>query len=165
MADDVPAGHAPVIEGKELIPQLRRRQHHKGREIRHASPMGTPRASQLNNLHPAWWKWKTAVSIPWQYPEHINILEMRMFSVGVRWRLSSPSAFNSTCLHAADSNVSLGAMSRGRSGSLPINNIMRRLSAHTLAAHYVPLLGRFSTSQNPADAPSRVRKRQQQENQ
>ena len=30
---------------------------------------------------------------------------------------------------------------------------MRRLSAHTLAAHYVPLLGRFSTSQNPADGP------------
>ena len=165
MADDVPAGHAPVIEGRELILQLRRRQHHKGREIRHASPMGTPRASQLGNLNPAWWKWKTAVSTTWQYPEHINILEMRMFSVGVRWRLSSPSAFNSTGLHAADSNVSLGAMSRGRSGSLPINNIMRRLSAHTLAAHYVPLLGRFSTSQNPADAPSRVRKRQQQENQ
>ena len=127
--------------------------------------MGTPRASQLNNLNPAWWKWKTAVSARWQYPEHINILEMRMFSVGVRWRLSSPSAFDSTDLDAADSNVSLGAMSRGRLGSLPINNIMRRLSAHTLAAHYVSLLGRFSTFQNPADAPSRVRTRQQRENQ
>ena len=75
MADDVPAGHAPVIEGRELIRQLRRRQHHKGREIRHASPMGTPQASQLGNLNPAWWKWKTAVSTTWQYPEHINILE------------------------------------------------------------------------------------------
>ena len=81
MADDVPAGHAPVIEGKELIRQLRRRQHHEGREIRHASPMGTPRASQLNNLNPAWWKWKTAVSTRWQYPEHINILNENVF----RW--------------------------------------------------------------------------------
>ena len=83
-----------------------------------------------------------------------------MFSVEVRWRLSSPSASNSTGLHVADSNVSLGAMSRRRSGSLSINNIMRCLSAHTLAAHYVPLLQRFSTSQNLADAPSKVRKRQ-----
>ena len=99
MADDLPAGQVPIIEGRELIRQLRRRQHHKGREIRHASPMGTPRASQLNNLNPAWWKWKTALSTTWQYPEHKNILEMRMFSVGVRWRLSSPSAFNSTGLH------------------------------------------------------------------
>ena len=58
---NVPAGHALVIEGQELIRQLRRRQHHKGREIRHASPMETPRATQLNDLNTAWLKWKTAV--------------------------------------------------------------------------------------------------------
>ena len=53
MADDAPAGHAPVIEGSELIRQLRRRQHHKGSEIRHASPMGTPSGVSVGQSQPS----------------------------------------------------------------------------------------------------------------
>ena len=140
MANDVPVGHTPVIESKELIRQLAAVSTTKERN-QTCQPYGNTSSVPVERPRPSVVKWRSTVST-----QAVSRAHQHSGNENVFWwsalHLSSPSAFNSTGLHAAGSNVYLKAISRGRSGSLPISNIVRQRttsSSHHSTSHSVEI--------------------------
>jgi len=104
-------------------------------------------------------RWSTLVAAPWRDEEHINCLELRAVSTAVRRVLSSPSVVRDRCarlLILSDSQVAVGALSKGRSSSHTLLRRLRPLSALLLASGLQLALRWIPSFANPADAPSRV---------
>lgn len=101
--------------------------------------------------------WKTIISSPWKYQDHINLLELESVVLAVRWILSHPTSTGKRVLLLSDSSVTVGSVSKGRSSSHRLLRKLRKLSAYVLASglqlycHWIP------TDINPADGPSRLR--------
>jgi hypothetical protein len=100
-------------------------------------------------------KWSTIVSARWHGREHINVYELRALSTAVRWACSFPSAIGRRVLILCDSQVVVGAVTKGRSSSQPLLRRLRHLSAWVLATGIRLSLRWIPTSVNPADGPSR----------
>jgi hypothetical protein len=99
-------------------------------------------------------RWSTIVSSPWRKSEHINVLELRSLTTAVKWTLSQ-GHMDRQLLCISDSQVVVGAVSKGRSSSPQLLHRLRSLAAFVLVAglrlhpKWVP------SEDNPADAPSR----------
>lgn len=99
--------------------------------------------------------WRTIAAAPWRSPEHINVLELRALLTAVRWVLSHPRAVGARVLFLCDSQVVVGAVTKGRSSSQPLLRRLRALAALVLASGIRPTLTWIATDHNPADEPSR----------
>lgn len=100
--------------------------------------------------------WRVIVSSRWRAVEHINKLELRSISTTLRWVASFPSSTRRRVLLLSDSQVAVGALSKGRSSSFALLVRLRPISALLLATG-VQLHTRWLASHlNPADAPSRA---------
>jgi hypothetical protein len=91
--------------------------------------------------------------------EHINLKEARALLVFVRWVLRTPAHFGRRLVVLVDSKVVVGAATKGRSASYPLNRLLRRLAALCLFGDLLLHLVFIPTEHNPADAPSRGIKR------
>ena len=104
-------------------------------------------------------RWSTIVAAPWRITdshEHINSLEMRSVSTAIRWVLSSPISIRSRLLLLSDSQVVVGALSKGRTSSFSLLCRVRPVCAFLLASG-IQLYARWvASADNPADAPSRA---------
>lgn len=99
--------------------------------------------------------WRTIVSSRWRRPEHINVLEMRALTTAVRWVLSFRQALNCRVLVLCDSQVVVGAVTKGRSSSQLLLRRLRYLAAMVLASGLRLTLRWVASADNPADGPSR----------
>lgn len=99
--------------------------------------------------------WYTVVSSRWGEPEHINVLELRALTTAVRWVCSHPSAMRHRILILCDSQVVVGAVSKGRSSSPALLSRLRHLTSWLLATGLRLKLVWIPTNFNPADGPSR----------
>jgi hypothetical protein len=100
-------------------------------------------------------RWSTIIASKWHHEEHINSLELRSISTALRWVLSHPSAIGSRLLLLSDSQVAVGALSKGRSSSHTIMCRLRPINTLLLSTG-VQLHTRWVPSHvNPADGPSR----------
>ena len=99
--------------------------------------------------------WRTIISYPWRHPEHINVLELRALSTCVRWVISHPSSNCRRLLLLSDSQVAVGALSKGRSSSFQILRRLRFISAMVLATGLQLYARWIDSASNPADGPSR----------
>lgn len=100
-------------------------------------------------------RWMTIVAAPWYHEEHINRLELRAVSTAIRWVLSFPSSLQCRLLLLSDSQVAVGALSKGRSSSYGLLRCLRPISARVLASGLQLYVRYIPTSLNPADGPSR----------
>jgi hypothetical protein len=100
-------------------------------------------------------RWSTIISAGWRSSEHINVLELRALTTGVKWVCSHPSAMGSRVWMLSDSSVIVGAVSKGRSSSQPLLRRLRQLSAWLLAAGLQLRVTHVPSAFNPADEPSR----------
>ena len=73
----------------------------------------------------------------------------------MRWVLRSPVRFGHRLVVLLDSRVVVGAVGKGRSGSVPLNRLLRRLGALTFAGGLALFVVFIPTGHNPADYPSR----------
>lgn len=106
------------------------------------------------------WQWKTVASWQWQgSQEHINVLEMRSVLTSLRWRIERRKALKTKFVHLVDSLVVLHSLSRGRSSSKKLRRTLLRINALLLASHSLPVWAYVHTKDNPADAPSRHRRK------
>ena len=101
-------------------------------------------------------RWATIISTPVRVEEHINLLELRAFTLALLWLLSlrRPPSFLRT-LFLTDSTVVYFATKKGRSSSQLLSQPLRRVAALLLAGGVAPVLGWVPTHLCPADAPSR----------
>ena len=77
--------------------------------------------------------WSTIVSSAFRYPEHINVLELRALTTGVRWVTTFPASIGCRLVLWCDSLVVVFAVRKGRSSSPELLRRLRALSAHLLA--------------------------------
>ena len=99
--------------------------------------------------------WRTIVAAPWRVTEHINVLELRALNTALRRVLSHPRAVGARVRILCDSQVVVGAVTKGRSSSQPLLRRLRTLAALTLASGLRPALVWIASESNPADEPSR----------
>ena len=88
-------------------------------------------------------------------PGHINLEEANALVGYVRWILRSRARFRHKVVVLIDSKVVIGAVAKGRSSSVPLNRILRRLTALCFAGGLVCRCIFVPTSHNPGDWPSR----------
>ena len=105
-----------------------------------------------------WDRWKIAVANRWNFPAHINVLELYAEAIGMSWvlRKGSPTVPRRVIL-LQDSQVAVFSGTKGRSSSLPLLLPLRRTAALLLAGNlHVDRLW-IPSKANPADGPSRGR--------
>lgn len=113
-----------------------------------ASTAGDIQALVVDNV------WSTIVSSRWKRQEHINVLELRSLCTAVRWLLSRRDSGRRVMI-LSDSQVVIGAVSKGRSSSQHLLRRLRHLSALLLASGLQLRLRYVRSADNPADGPSR----------
>ncbi len=106
-----------------------------------------------------WWRWRIILSFKWKQidPEHVNILELRAYLSYIKWLLRRPHLLHHRFFHLLDSQVCLAVVSKGRSSSFALSNVLEQCNALVLAGGMVAYVGYVDTKDNPADAPSRWR--------
>ncbi len=87
--------------------------------------------------------------------EHINIMEGKAFLAALRWVLRRPDRHRRRVVVLIDSRVWIGAAAKGRSSSVPLLRLLRRVAAMVLASGVVVHYVYVPSAHNPADAPSR----------
>jgi hypothetical protein len=99
--------------------------------------------------------WYTVLSFPWSYTDdHINVLELRMVHMALRWVLSHPRSTAARILHCIDSAASYYAVRKGRSTKLLTT--IRKVAALALASGVAIDPVWLPSELNPADQASRV---------
>ena len=100
------------------------------------------------------WNWVVGASFRFSAIQRINQLELYAILQTFRTRVRTPSTMHQRFMHILDSRVAQGVLSKGRSSSIRLNAIMRRIAAFSVAAdiYIFPL---WTISQwNAADSPS-----------
>ena len=102
-------------------------------------------------------RWTEITRWQWEQEEHINVLEARVGAAAAEHISRRAGAKKCRALILTDSQVTLGAMSKGRSSARRLNAMVRRVAAIGLS-HNLKFYWRYIRShRNPADGPSRGR--------
>jgi hypothetical protein len=101
--------------------------------------------------------WSVIIAAPVRFAAHINVLEAMALLLAFSWYLSlARPCVPRRVLCLVDSSVVFYALSKGRSSSLPLLKVLRRLSAFLLASSVFPIPVWVPSDLNPSDAPSRA---------
>lgn len=150
------SGKSPQLATSNLTRILMSKVNHTGSDIRVSSgavmcPKAYPRQSGAAD----WWWWKGVFSCKWNRSEHINALEMRSILLALQWRCSHLKEVNVRILHLTDSYVCMSIISKGRTSSDLLVNILRKIACQCFAFGIYPILLHVESSENPTDAASR----------
>ena len=86
---------------------------------------------------------------------HINLEEAQALLRYVRWILRSKTRLCRRIVILVDSQVVIWAVTKGRSGSAPLNRLLRKLAAVTFAGGLILHCIFVPSAHNPSDWPSR----------
>jgi hypothetical protein len=101
-------------------------------------------------------RWKLELAWTWrESEEHNNILEARTAVAAFCRVAEHPQNWGCRVMCFSDSQVTIGALSKGRSSVPVINRLARRMAALTLGTRIKPYLRYVRTHRNNADGPSR----------
>ena len=140
---------------KEFTAEAFRRCSHRGTELRLGTrPSGRPDAWPLGRMPSGLFVWDVDLSFRLSHAT-ITVQELRAVLSAMKWRALREDQAGQRFLHLVDSQVGLLALAKGRSSSSALTYVLQRISAVQLASNLYPLYGYVSTSDNPADAPSR----------
>jgi len=109
-----------------------------------------PVASHWDDL-----RWRLLFKTRWRLEEHINVLEARTVALTVTRMCTSTETWGRRIQIQVDSQVTLAALSKGRSSRKPLNHIARRVASQVLAFGLKLILRWVPTKRNQADGPSR----------
>ena len=93
---------------------------------------------------------------PWQRPGHINILETQAFQNYLAYLIGIPLQTPTRFLHGFDSRVAACVIAKGRSSSVKLNRICRRVAALLLFGDSHVLMLWTISAWNHSDAASRL---------
>ena len=102
-----------------------------------------------------WWEWLPSFKVRWQMKQHINVLELRSILLSVQYHISHFKSINLRVFHVTDSYVCMSIASKGRTGSVQMNRVLRKLNALLLAHGLYLILGHVESTMNPTDGASR----------
>ncbi|CAE7362247.1 PDE9A [Symbiodinium pilosum] len=97
-------------------------------------------------------------SVRSKFSAHINVLEGEAFVLFLKWLLRSTRHHSTRVVVLLDSAVFLGAAAKGRSSS-QLNRLLRKAASLTMAGNLQLHLVFVPSSENPADYPSRGKRK------
>ena len=139
-----------------LCQYLARHVNHTGSDMSLA--LGIPFSGKSQNhgsLRADWWQWKILFTTRWQFPAHINYLEMKMILQAIKWRSRSEGSMNRRWIHLSDSMVSNLILSKGRTSSVLLQPLTQEIAAYLLALNSIQLQAHVDSIENPTDGASR----------
>ena len=85
----------------------------------------------------------------WKEKAHINVLELKTILLCIQRGVERGKWINCRVFHATDSYVAMRVISKGRTSSLMLNRLLKKLNA-MLLFHGIPLLvTHVERSENP----------------
>jgi hypothetical protein len=99
------------------------------------------------------------ISLKAKHISHSGAMGAHGFLLCLQWVLRSKSRFSSRVVIGIDAKVVLHAAIKGRSSSPTLSSIIRSIAAHCLAGDLLLYPLYVPSESNPADAPSRGRRR------
>ena len=153
-----------MVAGQERthLRSLLRSASYRGSDVRLVLELGEESDPQLHEVPylAMRWHWKTILAFPWKQPAHINELELGTVAVFLKRRARTSDKHRSKFFLVVDSMVTRGCLSKGRSSSRRLNQVLRRCTAHLLGTDgYLFPLWTIS-AWNFADKPSRMHEAQ-----
>ena len=145
-----------LTDAQQLVGHYLRLADHKGSDVR--LDLGMPyrfAAWPRAPIDSGQWAWKVTLSYRWKDKAHINVLETQAVFDCLRHVAKHPRHHDSRRLVLVDSQVALGLLTKGRSSSRRINQILVRLAAVAKASNIMAFYGWVPSKANPADGPSR----------
>ena len=100
-------------------------------------------------------RWREVSRWRWREAEHNNILEARAGLASASLVAKQPSSWGRRVLMISDSQVTIGAFSKGRSSVKVLNMLARRLAALAFGCRIKFYWRYMRTHRNHADGPSR----------
>jgi hypothetical protein len=144
-----------MIQIHEFTSEAFRRCSHRGTELRLGTrPSGRPDAWPIGRVPAGCFCWDVDLAFRLSAAT-ITVQELRAVLSAMKWRARREEQAGQRFVHLVDSQVALLALAKGRSSSSALTYVLQRVSAVQLASNLYPLYGYVSTSDNPADAPSR----------
>jgi len=101
----------------------------------------------------------TIISSKAKWGAHSGVLEMHAYLLGLKWAVRHPARHHSKLPFLVDAKAVVGAATKGRSSAHALRTLLRCIAAHTLAADVLPRLVYIPSESNPADEPSRGKRK------
>ena len=141
----------------EIVKQLGLTVNHTGADVRVSSGQilghKPPNHASVRSW---WWQWKQLFNLRWKESSHINYLEMKMIYHSLLWKCRKPRSVNKRWLHLEDSMVCLLILTKGRTSSLLLQPLSRKIGALQLAMGSVLMHAHVGSEENPTDEASRL---------
>ena len=97
-----------------------------------------------------------AIQKQWEFPEHINVLELRVAVSAVQRAARDSRHLGKRLLVLSDNMVAVCLLEKGRSRIRGLNRLCRKAAAYLLATGMDLRMRYLETDRNPADGPSRM---------
>lgn len=107
-------------------------------------------------------RFRVAVSAKARWSAHSSTLEAHGLLLATKWLLRTAKHFHRRLVVLIDAKAILGAACKGRSSARTLRGIMRQLGSLLLATNSLLRLVYIPSEHNPADAPSRGRRKRRQ---
>ena len=132
------------------------RTNHTGSDVRVTTgQILVPKAFPRQSAAADWWKWEGVFACRWSRKDHINSLELRAILLSLKHRAQRLKEADIRFTHLSDSYVCISILSKGRTGSLMLRPLLRKVSAWVLCFNLYMLLVHVESTENPTDAASR----------
>ena len=100
-------------------------------------------------------RWSLRKQWLWAFPEHNNLLEMRVAVVAAMMACYDPTKWRKRVMIISDSQCVIGCIMKGRSSVRPFNLLCRKLAGATLSTQIKLYLRYVRSERNVSDGPSR----------
>ena len=143
--------------GNELMNRLMlRKTNHTGSDIRVLTgEVFTNKAFPRESVSASWWTWTKGFTSRWKNKSHINVLELEMVLLAIKFQIQRFRARDMRIFQLTDSYVNLSVTSKGRSSSRQLTRVLNSISAHLLAHGLQLIMAHVDSAENPSDEGSR----------
>eukprot|EP00438_Fugacium_kawagutii_P016495 Skav221151 [mRNA] locus=scaffold2925:171012:174989:+ [translate_table: standard] len=146
----------PATIPSDLNAFLACRTKHTGSDVRITTgQLLNPKLAIRQSVLSSWWIWKKAFRVRWDYQEHINPLELRAILLGLLWKGRQGILYNARIFHLTDSYVRQAILAKGRTSSLLMRPLVRRVNAVLLVSGCQLYIAHVDSMDNPTDGDSR----------
>ena len=141
---------------EQLNRALRRKTNHTGSDVRVVTGEFTnPKVFPRQAVSATWWCWKDEFAKQWKSKSYINVLELEAVLLGIKHQILRFKACDKRIFQLSDSYVCISVSSKGRSGSLQLNRILKRIGAFLLGFGLHLVIAHVESTENPSDKGSR----------
>lgn len=124
-----------------------------------SDPVEVPRLGRPHRLRVKQSHFRTIISKRAKWQAHSGVLEAHAYLLALKWLARHPAKHHHRVPILVDAKAVVGAATQGRSSARALRTVLRSAAAYTMASDLLPRIVYIPSESNPADHPSRGRKR------